>query len=85
MEFPDLDEEPEHSPARYMISGGGCGCGCLGMLIILLASMALAAIPLQMYAEGPGNAGLWGVIGLTLGILTLTVGCGAYIFSLFIK
>lgn len=85
MELPDLDEEPEHSPARYMISGGGCGCGCLGLLIILLASVGLAAIPLEMYAEGPGNAGLYSSLGLICGISTLVIGIGAYIFSLFIK
>ncbi len=56
-------EEPQYSPLRYVTSGTGCGCGCLGLLLLLISGIALAMIPLEMYPEGPGNAGMWGAIG----------------------
>ena len=84
MEFPEY-EEPEHSPARNVISGAGCGCGCLGMLLILASAMALAMIPLEMYPEGPGNAGMWSIVGITFGLIFCLMGTVGFIGSLFIE
>ena len=82
MEMPE-PEEPLHSPLRYVTSGIGCGCGCLGMLVVLASSVALVAIPLEMYSEGPGNAGMLGVLGAITGLLICGTGLAAYVGSLF--
>lgn len=82
MEFA-VPEEPIHSPLRNVTGGAGCGCGCLGMLVMLVSSIGLAAIPLEMYAEGPGNAGMWSVFGITVALLFMAMGVAAFVGSLF--
>ena len=53
------------------------------MLVVLASSVALVAIPLEMYSEGPGNAGMLGVLGAITGLLICGTGLAAYVGSLF--
>ena len=85
MEMEEILSPDNPSPLRNVTGGLGCGCGCLGMLTLMLASIALAGIPLEFYADGPGNIPILAGAGLLVGLLVFLLGAVVWIGSLFLE
>ncbi len=81
-----MDDMEEASLLKNVTGGGGCGCGCLGMLCALVAALALAGIPLELYSESQLSSITIGSVGaLVVGSLLLVVGGVMYVGSLFLE
>lgn len=77
--------EPPPSPMKNFVGGGGCGCGCIGMLVVLVAGVGLAAVPVGFFPETYApTMGMLSAAGVITGALLAVLGGAMWTASLFL-
>lgn len=78
-------DELQPSPLKNVTGGAGCGCGCLGLLVLLVGVLALAAGPLGFYGPDPSQAPVAAAVGALLaGAAVFGLGGIVWLGSLFL-